>query len=850
MDSTIDGVYLIDPTTLRYIDVNQTACVVLGYSREEILAMRAGESVGLSAGEMTRQLQEIITSGEAQIVERLHRRKDGSLIETETIRRPVHLESGWIIVTTVRDITLRKRAERTAAQHARQQGLIAAFGYRALGITDQAELCQQATRVLSDGLGVEFTRLMQWMADEQTLTTRAGSGWGAEWDGWRTAEIPPPLNHPGAGMLAGPVNAWNSSGENRLVGLDMLTAHGITSAVEVSIASADARFGTLGAFSRERRDFSVEDIDFLKSVANIVEAAVERQQGEEKVAYMAQFDSLTGLPNRTLLRDRLSQALTQVSRNEAQVGVLIADLDHFKVVNDTLGHPAGDAVLVQVADRLKDCVRAGDTVARLGADEFAVILCNLSQPEDASQIARAIMDCIGREFRLQDQRVHVTASIGVAIHPGDGEDVATLLRHAEVAVHRAKEQGRDNCQFYLPQMNERAFQRAQTEAALRGALERGEFLLHYQPKADLYNGQMCGFEALLRWQHPTRGLVAPGEFISALEDTGLIVPVGEWVVRTVCMQIRSWQERGMNALPVAVNLSARQFRQQNLETTVEQILKETGVNPRLLELELTESLLMTDAEAAAQTLHNLKAIGVRLAVDDFGTGYSSLAYLKRFPLDALKIDRAFIRDCITDPEDAMIASAIISLAHSLKLKVVAEGVETEAQLNFLRARGCDEIQGYYFARPLDVSLATRAIAENKQLQAVQADISDATTLLLVDDNTDDLLLGELNFAPDGYRIFSVRDARAALDVLANNRVDAVISDQNMPGMSGAVFLAGVRKLYPNVIRIMLSGSDDPELLPEAINGAGVHSYLSKHWDGERLRLAVRSACHALHRASA
>jgi EAL domain-containing protein (putative c-di-GMP-specific phosphodiesterase class I)/CheY-like chemotaxis protein len=345
---------------------------------------------------------------------------------------------------------------------------------------------------------------------------------------------------------------------------------------------------------------------------------------------------------------------------------------------------------------------------------------------------------------------------------------------------------------------------------------------------------------LLRWQHPERGLVLPADFIDVLEETGLIVQVGEWAIRTVCREILAWQAQGLTALPVAVNLSVRQFAQKNLDVMVGEILRETGVDPQLLELELTESLLMSEPEEAAQMLRNLKSFGVRLAVDDFGTGYSSLAYLKRFPIDALKIDRAFVRDCITDPGDAMIACAVINLAHSLNLKAVAEGVETEAQLNFLRSHGCDQIQGYFLARPLHIEHATKAIADGVRLQPSVTDIgSDATTLLLVDDSSDDLELNRIHFEPDGYRILTANGSQTAFAFLARERVHAVISDQNMPGMSGADFLAAVRKLYPDVTRIMLSGSDDPALLPKAVNDAGIHKFLSKDWNPERLRLALR-----------
>ena len=396
--------------------------------------------------------------------------------------------------------------------------------------------------------------------------------------------------------------------------------------------------------------------------------------------------------------------------------MLFIDLDRFKLVNDTLGHGIGDQLLIQVARRLQECVRGGDAIGRLGGDEFACVLSTLARPGDAALVAQKIVDALSQPFQLEGQEVYVSASVGIGIYPDDGADADTLLRSADTAMYRAKEQGRNAYQFYLPQMNAQAAERLQMQTQLRGALERGEFVLHYQPKVDLGSGAISGFEALLRWQHPLRGLVPPLQFISVLEETGLIIPVGEWVVRTVCEQLLRWQAEGVTPRPVAINLSARQFQQRHLDATIAAIVADTGVDAGLLEFELTESLLMSDAREAARILNNMRASGVRLSIDDFGTGYSSLAYLKRFPLDALKIDRAFIRDVTTDADDASIALAIINLAHSLKLKVVAEGVETAAQLEFLRARGCDEVQGFYFARPLVAADCTRALRDGRRLQ--------------------------------------------------------------------------------------------------------------------------------------
>jgi EAL domain-containing protein (putative c-di-GMP-specific phosphodiesterase class I) len=354
-------------------------------------------------------------------------------------------------------------------------------------------------------------------------------------------------------------------------------------------------------------------------------------------------------------------------------------------------------------------VRSCDTVARLGGDEFALILSDLVQPEDATLIAEKVISALQVPFELETQEIYVSASLGISIYPGDGTDADSLLRNADTAMFQAKEQGPAIYQFYLPQMNERAVARLKIETQLRGALARREFVLHYQPKASLINGEITGFEALLRWQHPAHGLVPPLQFISVLEDTGLIVAVGEWVVKTVCEQIREWQGQGLVLHPIAINLSARQFQQQDLDSIIGETLRATNIDPRLLEFELTESVLMKEAEMAANALQNLKAFGVQISMDDFGTGYSSLAYLKRFPLDVLKIDRAFIRDVTTDPDDATITVAMIKLAHSLGLKVVAEGVETRAQLEFLIRHGCDEMQGYYFSQPLPLEGASKVL---------------------------------------------------------------------------------------------------------------------------------------------
>jgi diguanylate cyclase (GGDEF)-like protein/PAS domain S-box-containing protein len=453
------------------------------------------------------------------------------------------------------------------------------------------------------------------------------------------------------------------------------------------------------------------EVRFYSTIARDIR---DRKAYEASIEQFANYDALTGLPNRRLLADRAAQAITRARRANQPCALLVVDIDRFGSINEGYGHKTGDALLRIVADRMRYTLSEGDTLARLGDDAFAVVSSDLAREDDAVVLVQRVRESLRATLRVAGHDLHITVTIGASTYPRDGESFDLLLRNAVAAKYRAKDQGPDSYQFYLPEMNERAVRRLELEASLRGALERNEFVLLYQPKVDLSSGAISGFEALLRWRDREHGLIQPSEFIPVLEDTGLIVPVGEWIVRTVCEQIKSWTSQGIAPRPIAINLSARQFQQKDLDAFVKSIISETGVDPDFLEFELTESLVMTDAEGATRTLQRLKSCGVRLAIDDFGTGYSSLAYLRRFPVDALKIDRAFIRDVPGRAEDVAITLAIINLAHTLKFKVVAEGVETEEQLRFLRSHGCDEMQGYYFARPLTVADSTKALTEDRR----------------------------------------------------------------------------------------------------------------------------------------
>jgi len=376
------------------------------------------------------------------------------------------------------------------------------------------------------------------------------------------------------------------------------------------------------------------------------------------------------------------------------------DLDRFKLINDSLGHHQGDALIRQVGERMLACVRPGDTVGRISGDEFAVVLADMARPDDAALVAQKVLDTLARPFDLGGNEAYVTASIGIAAFPGDGDDAEALLKNADMAMYRAKEQARNSYCFFTAQMNERSMAKVQLNTDLRHAIERSEFQLHYQPKVDLASGKLRGMEALLRWNHPVRGMVSPGEFIPALEDSGLIVAVGEWVVEEACRQVRHWQAAGCMPVPVAVNLSPKQFRRRDLDAQIGDALARAGLSAEFLELEITESCLMENPEDAVRVMRNLRTAGLRISIDDFGTGYSSLSYLTRLPLSALKIDRSFVRDADSSAESASIVRAVIDMAQNLRLTVIAEGVETEQQAGFLRRHGCDQAQGYFYGRPV------------------------------------------------------------------------------------------------------------------------------------------------------
>lgn len=565
-------------------------------------------------------------------------------------------------------------------------------------------------------------------------------------------------------------------------------------------------------------------------------------QAEQRLAQLTCFDSITGLPNRRQFCDRLGQEIALAQRRNTHLALLHINLDRFKLVNESLGHDAGDALLLQTGQRLLSTLRSTDTIGRLGSDDFAVILVEPEGDHDVLSSVRRLENALTQVFMVDDQELFISASIGIALYPDDGKEREALLENAATAMFRAKDLGRNNKQFYTAAKNLHTKERLHLEMDLRRAQLNNEFELYYQAKMNCHDGSLAGFEALLRWNHPALGMLEPAGFLDLLEETGMIIPVGAWVLRQACRHVQQWHEAGFGTPTLSVNISLRQFHSPQLCELIQEILKESSLPPAALELDLTESVLMADTEKTIDTLRQLKAIGVRIAIDDFGTGYSSLSFLKRFALDAVKVDRAFVQDITADPGDVSITRAVITMAHSLKLQVIAEGVETEGQLTLLIANHCDQFQGFFFSPALPAAAAEQLLREGKRLPPVAGkDIQPSRTLLLVDDEANILTALKRLFRRDGYTIITADSGLAGLELLASQPVDVIISDQRMPGMTGVEFLRRAKEIYPASIRMVLSGYTELQSVTDAINEGAIYKFLTKPWDDEQLRENVAEA---------
>src|SRR5450830_804189 len=567
----------------------------------------------------------------------------------------------------------------------------------------------------------------------------------------------------------------------------------------------------------------------------------DAKAAENRIQWLSHFDALTGLANRTLLRDRTEQAISMMQRAGEHLTMMLVSVDHFKSLNDTLGHQVGDELLKEVATRLSGSVREQDTVARLNGNEFILLLPG-TPANGAAHLAKELIWKLAQPWQLGAQKITMAVSIGIAVYPENGIDFDTLLKATDIAMRRAQANGRNGFEFYTDAMYQQVWAHDHLTNALRMAIELDQLELVYQPQVDLQTGQISGLEALLRWQLPEFGPVSPLQFIPLAEESGLIIAIGEWVLRRACRDIRRWLDRGLAVPHVAVNASPLQFRDNNLAAQVASALTESQIDPALLYIEVTESALMDDVPQSEAMLKALKDLGIKLSLDDFGTGYSSLSYLKRFPFDQVKIDQSFVRDITTSPTDIMLVKVIVSMAHGFGMKVIAEGVETEAQCEIMRTSICDEIQGYFFSKPISAQAIEELFSEGRQLPAHLLRLQKPQrTLLLVDDEPNILASLKRLFRRDGHVILTANSGAQGLELLSKHKVDLIISDQRMPGMTGVEFLRTAKALYPDTIRIVLSGYTELQSVTDAINEGAVYRFLTKPWEDEPLREQINKA---------
>jgi diguanylate cyclase (GGDEF)-like protein/PAS domain S-box-containing protein len=563
----------------------------------------------------------------------------------------------------------------------------------------------------------------------------------------------------------------------------------------------------------------------------------ESKRLQTQLKHLATHDALTGLPNRVLLMDRLSQALAYARHNHQRFMVALIDLDRFKWVNDSMGHEAGDQLLRVVSERILACMRQSDTVARIGGDEFVVLFQNYELVEQAVAALNRVVSRVSEPVLMDSGReIDISCSVGCSSYPDDGLDSEDLLRAADAAMYQAKQSGRNNLQIFNAELRGRVEQRACLEADLRHALERDEFFLHYQPKIQLSSGTIVGVEALLRWKHPTRGIVSPARFIPVAEETGVIVPIGEWVLLHACLRNKAWQAEGSRQVRVAVNLSAKQLGRPGLLEMLKGCLEVSGLAPEFLELELTESTSMDSPEMTIPLLRRIKDLGVSLAIDDFGTGYSNLQYLTRLPIDRIKLDGSFVRDITSNPGQRAIVEATIVMAHRLDIRVVAEMAETEGQVALLRELGCDEVQGHFFARAMPAQECAALLRkEGFSLPGPVSRGGDQRAVLVLGKDSEVPAALERMLRDEGYRVLCASTADEAFELLACQLVDAVLCEQRMPGCTGVEFLSAVRRLYPNTVRLILSDHGDFEAAVGAINRGAVHKLIARPWSDEALR---------------
>ena len=779
------------------------------------------------------------------------RHANGSFIQLRQVLEPLQGEPTpdgklrWF--NTIQDITEQTEQQQKIARLSRIHAGMSGINSVIVRMHDRNELLREACRIAVNMGG--FTMAWIGVVDPDTLDGEVVAWFGCK-PGYAekirlTARADTPHSDRPACVAAREMRSVfcnDISADPTLTPLkEDLLERGHRSIAALPLLVGDRAVAVISLFADETGFFDEQEIKLLNELAGDLSFGLQSIAKEERLNYLAYYDALTGLPNSMLFHDRLTQFLHGNKPDQGVVCCIALNLDHFSQLNDALGRHAGDALLGQVAARIKAALREPFCLARIGSDTYAVALAELAHGADAVVILeQKIFESLSQPFTLDRQEVRISVKAGLALFPEDGADAETLFKHAEVALKKAKSSG-ERYLYYAPQMNATMAARLELENALRQALDARQFVLYYQPRVDMLSGRIVGAEALIRWEHPQRGLVSPMEFIPLAEETGLIVPIGAWVIDTVCAQQAAWLEQKIELVPVAINLSAVQFKKGQVLQTIGEAVARHGLPPRYIEFELTESVVMDNPEEATRNLRALKSMGMKLSLDDFGTGYSSLAYLKRFPFDFVKIDRAFVTDITNNTEDAAIATAIIAMAHSLNLRVVAEGVETEGQLRYLRRHRCDEMQGYYFSRPLPADAFASMLRDDKRLVLEREPTEQAATLLLVDDEPNILSSLRRLLRQDGYKVLTAISGQEGLDLLALNPVQGIVSDQRMPGMAGSEFLGIVKELYPDTIRIILSGYTDLDALTDSINRGAVYKFFTKPWDDTLLREQIRDA---------
>ncbi|MFZ6777122.1 EAL domain-containing protein [Undibacterium sp. Ji83W] len=779
------------------------------------------------------------------------RRGDGNLIQLKQVMEPLlehgvtHGKTRWF--NTIQDITEQKAQQEKIARLSRIYAVLSGINSAIVRTHNRMELFQETCRVAVH----EGAFGMAWVASTDThkrsdpvVALYSNAPDLAAQLSLKALAKAPDHNLPSdiAVREMRLLICNNVQADSALANFkDELLAQGHLALACLPLVTENRVVAVLTLFASTIDFFDEDEIKLLNELAGDLSFALQFIDKEEQLSYLAFYDKLTGLPNSRLFNDRLSQLMHSSTHESNKAAIILLNLNRFSQLNDALGRHAGDNLLIQIAERLQASLQEPYTLARIAGDTFAIGLANLAQGGDAASILEHnVFNAFAEDFLLDHQPVRVSVSAGLALYPDDGANTETLYKHAEVALKNAKISG-ERYLFYAPLMNAALAAKLLLENELRTALSDSQFVMYFQPRVDLLSGHIVSAEALIRWQHPERGLIYPGDFIPVAEDTGLIVQIGEWAIKAVCAQQAAWREQQIDIVPVAVNLSAVQFKNGKILDIIQDAINSHGLEQHHIEFELTESVVMGNPEEAAQTLKAIKTMGMQLSLDDFGTGYSSLAYLKRFPFDFVKIDRAFIIDVTNNPGDAAITTAVIAMAHSLNLRVVAEGVETEGQLQLLRRLRCDEIQGYYFSRPVPADAFATMLREGKRLSPTKEFADDTKTLLIVDDEPNIGSALKRLLRVEGYRILTATSGQQGLDLLAVNPVQVIISDQRMPGMVGTEFLRIVKELYPDTIRIILSGYSDLVPIAEGVNRGEIFKFLTKPWDDAQLKENIRDA---------